>query len=168
MGNNHAVVNVTRERFFRKVRIFFEAKAKMNMIPTTREIKSFLVPCGIQNTAFPGSFGNGRIFKYEFLSSDGEVLMVKYHATDMRARTKHPGCNAGKGWTCQIMVGRGVYITFDYATGKIGTCTDNWQNAVHIPVICDLDKDEKRGNCQSTHPLFFYIFNLENKIIKKM
>lgn len=155
MGSNPVVVNVTRERFFRKVRALFIAHAKRNSVPTTKDLKKFLVPIGVENTATPGNFGEGMIFKYVFISSNGEMLMVKYHAADMKARKKYPGSNAGNGWTCQILVGRGEFFTFDYSTAMAGTSTIFGQNAAHIPVICCLDKSEKGGLCQTS--LFFLV-----------
>lgn len=154
MEENHVVVNVTSEHFFCKARAFFIAVAKRDEIAKTKNLKKFLVPIGVQNSAHPGQFGEGKVFKYVFISSDGEKLMVKYHDADEKARAKHPGCNSGNGWTCQILVGKGEFLTFDYDTGEVGTSTINRQNAAHIPVVCELDKDEKGGLRQKSCSFF--------------
>ena len=155
MSKSYCVIKATSGEFFGKVRAFFSACAKRNEIPTTRNIYNFLVPTGVPNSATPGSFGVGNIFKYEFMSSDGVLLMVKYHSPDLNARSKHPGCNSGMGWTCQIKVGHSEFLTVDLASGEIGKSVICRQNLAHIPVMYVPVKQEKA--LRSFSPVIFFV-----------
>lgn len=154
MQKAYKVISATSDGFFRKVRAFFIACAKRNELPSTRNVFNYLVPNGVPNTATPGSFGDGKIFKYEFMSSDGVLLMVKYHAPDVRARLKHPGCNSSMGWTCQIKVGHSEFLTVNLETCEVGKSTINYQNLAHIPVRYVPVKEEK--SCDPWLSFLFY------------
>lgn len=158
MSKSYCVIKATSGEFFGKVRAFFSACAKRNEKPTTRNIYNFLVPTGVPNSATPGSFGVGNIFKYEFMSSDGVLLMVKYHSPDLNARSKHPGCNSGMGWTCQIKVGHSEFLTVDLASGEIGKSVICRHNLAHIPVMYVPVKEEK--SCDPWLSFLFYWFLL--------
>ena len=105
------VVEITAEQFHEMVRRFF----KRNHFPTCDELKDALVPSGVHNSAKDneGKFGKNGIFKFEFLSSDGIALMVKYHDIDTKVAENHPGSNAAIGWTAQIICDNCTYFAWN-------------------------------------------------------
>ncbi len=94
-------IEMTAQRYEEMVKRFFNE----NPFPSCDELKYALVPNGIPNTAEGKErrFGANGIFKYEFVSSDGIFLMVKYHGVDTRVLEMDPESNAAKGWTAQII-----------------------------------------------------------------
>lgn len=113
------VVEITAEQFHEMVERFFNR----NPFPTCDELKDALVPSGVQNSAKDnvGKFGVNGIFKFEFLSSDGIALMVKYHDIDPKVAENYPGNNAAIGWTAQIICSDCTYFTWETEEKRAGT-----------------------------------------------
>lgn len=96
-------IDITMQEFRDIVEAFF----KKNACPTADSLKDALVPTGVtRNTAYSGSFGRGGIFKYEFWSSDSQLLIVKFHKPDPYVKARYPRSNSATGWTAQILAGK--------------------------------------------------------------
>lgn len=134
------VVDVTAQQFEERVREFFRKQP----YPTSAKLKRALVPNGVPNTARPGRFGVDGIYKFVFYSSDGILLMVKYHGPDSRIAAKFPSCTAATGWTAQILCNLCTFFTWDASSNKAGRVTVSvreaqgglapMSDAAHIPI----------------------------------
>ena len=113
------VVEITAQQFHEMVERFFNR----NPFPTCDELKDALVPSGVHNSAIDnvGRFGENGIFKFEFWSSDGIALMVKYHDIDPKVAENYPGNNAAIGWTAQIICDDCTYFAWDSKQSKART-----------------------------------------------
>ena len=89
-----------------------------NPYPTANELKNALVPIGVtRNTATVSRrFRAGDIFKYEFWSSDSQLIMVKYHKPNPYDVLKRPTCNSACGWTAQILAGYCEFFGWNSST----------------------------------------------------
>ena len=135
-------IDMTAEQFEEMVKRFFNR----NPYPSCDELYKAIVPSGIPNSALgkEGRFGINGIFKFEFMSSDGINLMVKYHGIDTKMLEKKPNCTAAKGWTAQIICGYCSYFTWTRHKRQAGTTTIAYRkarrglaprcNSAHIPL----------------------------------
>lgn len=113
----------------------FQAAAErlfLGGVQNAESIKSALVPAGTANSAFPGDYGDGGIFKYRFRSSDGRRLVVKYHRADLSA-AGGVGCHSYEHCTAQIQVGHKL-LSIDPGRG-IATWVGRPDNLTHIVIV---------------------------------
>lgn len=117
-NGNQWTIGMTARQYYRYVVNFFWG----NPVPTCDALHRALVPEGVPDIAKGDErrFGVGGIYKYRFVSSDGIELMVKYHCVDPKAATNHPGCNASKGWTVQIVCDFCSFLTWDPIKKRAG------------------------------------------------
>lgn len=66
--------------------------------------------------------------KYEFVLSDGQKVIIRWHSPDPVAASKYPGCTSGSRYTAQIKIGNKQLKTD-------GNWTRNQSiDEVHIPI----------------------------------
>ena len=122
---SYIVSTETAAEFIERVEKMFVGGQK----PTYIDVFS-LVPDRVDNTASPGSFGVGGIFKYEFVSSDGIKLCVKYHRRHLNARGGST-CNSYMYCTAQFQIGREVLFIDPVDGTYTSRYPDNWS---HLPI----------------------------------
>ena len=139
------VIALTAQQFHRRLIEFF----KQNPIPSRDELYQALVPSGCANTAEPDKdrFPDG-IWKYQFVSSDGIDLMIKYHGPDMKVRKARPLVNSSLYFTAQIICGEQLFFGLTKESHKPITTKVNAENATkgkapndeayHIPLRDDV------------------------------
>lgn len=139
------VIALTAQQFHKRLIEFF----KQNPIPSRDELYQALVPSGCGNTAEPDKdrFPDG-IWKYQFVSSDGIALMIKYHGPDMWVRKTRPSANSSLYFTAQIICGEQLFFGLTKESHKPITTKVNAENATkgkaprdeayHIPLRDDV------------------------------
>ncbi|MCI8410447.1 MAG: hypothetical protein HFJ09_14450 [Lachnospiraceae bacterium] len=86
-----------------------------------------IIPKNTPNTFIPtNTIKDGA--KYEFVLSDGQKAIIRWHEPDPIAASKYPGCASGSRYTAQIKIGNKQLKT-------TGEWTKNQSlNEVHIPI----------------------------------
>lgn len=130
---------MNQAQFMMEVNALFRAG-----VPTSESIRDRLVPKGTINTARPGQFGPGGIYKYEFNLSCGTSIIVKCHQRQSNAKGGLM-CNSYLFPTVQLYISdnSGVmkHVVWDTSTRRavLIRATDLWRddqliNWSHIPV----------------------------------